>query len=448
MNERLAAALEAGGSSPETVRGVVHVIEQADTAEVVASLNGDGSTPRGEALPPAVSALEAEPPDAPSFDINGVLLTCEIHLLGGEGGSGKTTVSLTVAGSKAGGYDLFDCPAFNVNAPGPVLFISEEDSLGCLVNRLEAIVKGHGWDRERVLGNVYFIAQEGASLDDPTWRAHILAEACRVDASLVVFDPYTELTMVEENSNTEAKPNIKFFREINRAGASVLINAHTRKSNENQTTRDRIRGATALYDAARVVFILQPMDVGIAVECIKMNRSEKPRKFVVKREIESDPENRALWETARLTHVSMTKAEDEEAELFVLDQLTRRGTLNTTELKALAKGTGVNGVGVSGAIKNLSAIGRIGYEKGPRNSHMWHILPVAQDSRQPRQPDLPGCPEVARQPEQAALEVALPIGEATKASTGEQVGNPTELPWDDDSLLYELDEREGMRAEA
>ena len=79
---------------------------------------------------------------------------------------------------------------------------------------------------------------------------------------------------------------------------------------------------------------------------------------------------------------------------------------------------------------------------------MWHILPVAQDSRQPRQPDLPGCPEVARQPEQAALEVALPIGEATKASTGEQVGNPTELPWDDDSLLYELDEREGMRAEA
>ena len=130
--------------------------------------------------------------------------------------------------------------------------------------------------------------------------------------------------------------------------------------------------------------------------------------------------------------------------MFVIEQLTQKGSLNTTELKVLAKGTGVSGVGVSGAIRDLSAIGKIGYEKGPNNSKKWHILPIAEGISATRQPDLPGCPELARQAKSAAPVVAPTIGRATGADTGGQAGNPDDdLPYEGED--YEQAEREGMQ---
>ena len=421
------ALLRANGSTDETAGGIAQMICNLDDQDLLAALNGRKDlTGDGEALPLAVSALEADPPAPPSFAITDFLLASEIHLLVSDGGVGKTTLALAIAGSMASGRELFEHPAFVVNKPGPVLVLSEEDGLGVLKNRLEAIVRGHGYGWERVLSSVHLIAQEGASLDDPAWRAHILSEAERIGARLVILDPWAELTLAEENSNTDAKPLVRFLREITtRTGASVLANHHAAKPADGKSKIHRVRGATALAAAARGIWFLDEMEIGISLECLKMSRSEKPRKFVVKREIRSDPENRAVWENARFTYANQTDAEDQMAEQFVLEQLARRGTLNTTELKALAKGTGVSSVGVSGAIRDLSAIGKIGHEKGPKNSKMWHFLPVAQDSRQPRQPDLPGCPEVAGQPEEASPVVA-PLGEgATGAGTGGQAGNQT-----------------------
>ena len=87
MTDRLAELLERGGSSPETARNVVHVLEQLDPVELVDAIQGGGpSTSEGRELPLAVSALEAEPPAAASFDVNGMVLRREIHLMAGEGG--------------------------------------------------------------------------------------------------------------------------------------------------------------------------------------------------------------------------------------------------------------------------------------------------------------------------------------------------------------------------
>ena len=431
----ITALLEANGSTEETATGVAGVLCKLDKADVLAAIEGSAEPVDGETLPLAVSALEADPPDQPSFLINGFLLASEIHLLVSDGGVGKTTLALAIATSVASGRELFECEAFKVNTPGPVLIISEEDGLGVLQNRLQAIVRGHGYGWEHVLSRVHLIAQEGASLDDPAWRAHIVSEIERIGARLVILDPWAELTLAEENSNTDAKPLVRFLREITtKTGASVLVLHHAAKPADGKSKIHRVRGATALAAAARGIWFLDEMEIGISLECLKMSRSEKPRKFVVKREIESDPKNRAIWENARLTYATQTDAENQAAERFVVDQLTRRGTLNTTELKALAQGTGVNSVGVSGAIRDLSAIGKIGYEKGPKNSKMWHFLPIAENSGQPEQQDLPGCPVVARQPEEASPVVA-PLGEgATGAGTGRQPGNQTTT----DTDLFDL----------
>ena len=138
-----------------------------------------------EELPRAVSALEAEPPDPPQEAITRFIPAAEPVLIAGPSGVFKTAVALVIAASKTSGSDLFGHPDFQVTSPGPVLFISEEDGLAVLLNRLEAIIKGHGLDRERVLSNVYFLAQEGVSLDRPEWRDHILEEMKRVGAQLL-----------------------------------------------------------------------------------------------------------------------------------------------------------------------------------------------------------------------------------------------------------------------
>ena len=382
-----------------------------------------------EELPRAVSALEPDPPDPPSFIVNGLLLDREIHLLVSAGGEGKTTLALEIAAAVAGGNNLFEHPDFAVTAPGPVLFISEEDGLGVLQNRLVAIIKGHGWDAESVLGKVHLLAQEGASLDSATWQLHILQEIERIGTRLVVFDPLAELTLAAENSNDEMKPIVRFFRKITATTkASVLVLHHAGKAVQGKRKLDRIRGASSVNAAARAIYFLERCDIGLGVECLKLNRGEIPPKFVVKRDIESDPENPAVWTSARFTYVSQVEAEDEAAERFVLHHLTRRGTLNTTELKDVAKGSGVAAVDISKALKNLSAVGQIGYQKGPKNSKRWHLTPLAEESRQPRQPDLPSLPEVAGQTEEATPVVASPIREATGASTGEQSGQPRPHP--------------------
>ena len=376
-----------------------------------------------EDLPCAVSALEADPPEPPSFIVTGFLLDREIHLLASDGGEGKTTMALEIAAAVAGGYDLFDRPDFAIIGSGPVLFVSEEDGLGVLQNRLRALVRGHGWEAERVLSNVYLLAQQGASLDSDAWRQQILREIERIGARLVIFDPLAELTLAAENSNDEMKPVVRFFRRITaNTEASVLVLHHAGKAVEGKRKLDRIRGASSVNAAARGIYFLEGSEIGLGVECLKLNRGEKLPKFVVKREIESDPTNPAVWTSARFTYANQIEAEDESAERFVLDALTRRSTLNTTQLKQLAKGTGVSGEGVSGAIKALSAIRKIEYEKGPNHSKRWRLVPLAEESGQARQPDLPGLPEVARQPEEAPPVVASPIGRATGAGAGEEPG--------------------------
>ena len=416
----------------EKIAGSVAGYRPAPSA--VASTNGGSratppETEEETKLPLAVSALDAEAPETPTFSISGFLLDREIHLLVSDGGEGKTTLALAIAGSMAGGYNLFDMREFKVAKPGPVLFVSEEDGIGVLQNRLEALIRGHGWDRERVLSSVYLIAQEGTSLDASAWCAHILAEVERIGARLLVLDPLAELTSAAENSNDDTKPLVRFFREITaKTLAGVLVLHHAGKKVEGKRKLDRIRGASALNAAARAIYFLESMEIGIAIECLKMSRAEKPRRFVVKRVIESAPENRAMWMSARLTYQSQMDAEDETAEKFILDQLTRRGTLNSSELKALAKGASMNAVAISGALKNLSALGQIDFTKGSRGAKNWFVTDLAEKSEQGQQGTLPRLLNLAQQGEESSLEVASSIGEATRASDAEQPGKV-----DDDS---------------
>lgn len=416
-----AAELMAAHPSDATLLAAVRV-----AVEAVEAANG----PPASARPHAVCAVTAPVPDAPSFQIRGFAPRREIGLLASDGGVGKTTIALAIACACAGGYPLFDAECFQTDRSA-VLFISEEDSLGVLLNRAGALIQGHGWDRERVLSNLHFLALEGVCLDDAGWRAHLLAEVARLGAGWLILDPLCELTAAKENANDEAKPIIKFLRQVTQVGACCLLAHHFGKAQEGRRSIDRIRGASAWYSAARFVYGLHLVEGGISIECLKFNRGEKLRPFVVNRHVQADPANAVIWQSARLEYQSVREAEDKRAETFVVAQLAAVGRLNTSELKERAKGTGVSGADVSTALRMLANTGRIRYEAGPRGAKFWTVATLPVDSGQGRQPTLPTLPNVAGQPESDTADLA-PIYGAGKVQqdtgcTGQSGESPNPL---------------------
>ena len=362
-------------------------------------------------LPLATCLLTAEEAEPPRNHVEGILLEADLNLWASDGGAGKSGNSLHVAGSVINGLPAFGNPAFRVNKLGPVLYVSEEDGLGVIKNRMEALARGEGWDVEHTLSNFYTFAREGTSLDSEMWKAHLLNAIKELGVALVIFDPYSELTSANENSNTENKPIVRFFRQItNETGATVLVNHHLSKPSEGKRKLDRIRGFSALRDAARLVMFLERTDLGTSFECLKMSRAAPTSKFVVERRVITHPDNPAEWASARMIYLERTVADDRKAERLVISMLERRSKRNSTQLKKLAQGQGLSAVDMSKAIKNLKDKGTIWFEKGPNNSKLWSLsclpsLPVVAG-----QPELPlkgGCPAPMEGKQQATSQQTL-----------------------------------------
>ena len=353
----------------------------------------------GSELPMPVRLSDVTDDQPPSFLIKDLLIE-GLNLFASDGGVGKTSVALHLAGCVITGEPAFGNLDLSVHKRGPVLYISEEDDIGVVLNRVQALTFGHRWSVERVLDQFHTFALSGASLDSKEWREHILERVQALEVRFVVFDPYGELTDADENSNHENKGNIRFFREITaRTGATVLLNHHLGKSVEGKRKLDRIRGASALNAAARNIFLLEVAREGIRLECLKASRSLRPPAFFVEREVNCDPENEASWISARLSFSSPEYRADEEARRFVKALLKEHGSLNTTEIKELSKGSNVPRVDVSKAIKTLGDQNQIVFDKGQRNEKRWRLATLPDNAGQGRQARLPSLPDLARQGE-------------------------------------------------
>jgi hypothetical protein len=350
-----------------------------------------GSAP----LPRAVCALDAPPAEAVRWIVPGLIPAGEIGLIGSDGGAGKTTLALHIAGAIAGNYRVADHPHFQ-SSGGPVLIVSEEDPASVLLNRLEALAVGHRWDRDRVFANTHLFALAGAKLTEVRWQDHLLAEVERIRPVCIILDPLFELTDGHEDSNTDQRPTVQFCRLLCQpSGAAVIIVMHFGKAAEGKRKIDRLRGASAWYNAARFAYALEEQEGGVLVECLKMSRAVKPPPFVLERHVTADPANEGTWVSAALRYRTPHAVALDRAELHVLEQL-RTTRLNSTELKQSAHGTGISGADVSGAISRLEQAHRIDYEQGPKGAKRWSLACLPSESGNQgngRLPSLPdGCP--------------------------------------------------------
>lgn len=332
-----------------------------------------------EDFPPFVPASEARDGPPPAFLFDGFMIDGEITQATGDGGSGKTTVALALAGAAAGGYAAFD--RFASHRQGPVMVVSEEDGAGVIANRLEALCAGHGWDREGVMGSVHILARAGARLTSREWQEHILEAAREIEPVLIVFDPLAELIDGDENSNSDARPAIRYLRKLTEEiGVAVLVLHHAGKKGDGKRKIDRsVRGASAWNAAARGIYFVEAVEGGISLETVKLSRAEPPQPFVLTRSIQT-AENPAVWASARLTWRTVREANESLAERAVLGVLTSEPGPNSTEVRNLASDRGVDPRRASEALSALHEAGRVDYVPGPRNARRWYRLDPASPS--------------------------------------------------------------------
>jgi AAA domain len=334
---------------------------------------------RGNAtpLPRAIRAIDAPPQPPIEWLVEDLWTKGDIGLIVGDGGAFKSSAALHMAAAIAGGYSVFG--RFR-SQQRPVLIVSAEDSAGVILMRLEAFIVGQGWDRTRVLSNIHFFASDEVSLTNVRWQAHLLAEAKRLDAGFVILDPMAELIDGDENSNTDVRPVIKFVRSLTSAtGASVAVVHHAGKAGPEKRTLDRIRGASALASAARVILFFEFKPEGVRVENLKMSRAERLEPFVLQRTIEHQQGNRAMWTAASLGYANAKRIERDRSETFVLSQLRllHPERITTSRFRQIARvAPGIRNEDLGSALTRLTTAGLIEKLEGPRNAAMWGLTAV------------------------------------------------------------------------
>ena len=185
-------------------------------------------------------------------------LACgKIHIIGGQPGTGKTTLALALAATVTiGGL----WPDGTKAARGNVLIWSGEDSAeDTLVPRLAAA----GADLTRVFFvNDWTLADKSRPFD-PSRDVDALARTLgTTEFSLMVVDPIVSAVAGDSHKNAEVRRSLQPLADLaTRTGCAVLGITHLTKGTGGSDPLERITGSLAFGAVARLVFIAaKPQD--------------------------------------------------------------------------------------------------------------------------------------------------------------------------------------------
>lgn len=172
-----------------------------------------------------------------------------LHILAGDGGTGKTTAMLTVAAAITKGGKLPDgstSPVGNV-----LIWTGEDDVERVLVPRLiEA-----GADRRRVFVIRGVRDDEGSRPFDPSTDMRALEwQAERIgNVALVLVDPIVNAVAGDSHKNAEVRRGLQPLVDLgSRLQAAVVGITHFAKNTDGRKTTDRIIGSVAYSNLSRV----------------------------------------------------------------------------------------------------------------------------------------------------------------------------------------------------
>lgn len=182
----------------------------------------------------------------------GWLASGKLHILAGVAGTGKTTISLSLAATVSqGGY----WPDGNrANEGKVVIWSGEDDHADTLVPRLASA--GANLSNIELVKDV---SEDGKRRPfDPALHAEILADKLALTGSvrLLIIDPIVSAVAGNGNANSEVRRGLQPLVDLaQRTGCAVLGITHFSKGTAGSNPLERVTGSLAFGAVARVVLV-------------------------------------------------------------------------------------------------------------------------------------------------------------------------------------------------
>jgi len=205
-----------------------------------------------------------------------------------EGGVGKTALRILQALALAIGKPLTGEHVFQRCR---VLIVSLEDDMDELRRRVRAARLHHGISQDDVRGWLFLATPDAAAgklviADDKgqAVRSNLAdtLETCIVKRAidLVILDPFVKSHAVVENDNTAMDAVVQILANMAaKHDIAIDVPHHTRKGTTGPGDADSGRGASAMKDAARLVYTLTRMT---SEEAKNLGIAEKDRRYLIR----------------------------------------------------------------------------------------------------------------------------------------------------------------------
>ena len=232
------------------------------------------------------------------------LLREEVTFVVAPGGLGKTTFLVTAALSLVTGKDLLGKTV--PGGPKRVWLWNLEDSVAMMTRSIQAAAVLHEVHPGDI-GDRLFLdtsrdgaplctarkTREGLEIREPVHEA-LVAAIREKQIDVLIVDPLVSSHEGNENDNGEMDRVIKGWCKVAReAGCAIILCHHTSKAGSAEVNTMSARGAVAMTAAARVVLVLNPMNVN---EANKLGVDDDERWRMV--QVLMDKSNRAPAEKA------------------------------------------------------------------------------------------------------------------------------------------------------
>lgn len=181
----------------------------------------------------------------------------DVVALCGEGGSGKSAVTLDLATSLATGRPWLGSISVQ-GGPYRVLYIDEEMSETMIQHRLVRMVKAKQLEPAALAERIRYLSFNRLNLDDPERLQALWREVREFKPQFSIIDSLCRLHRREENSNSQMAQFLEqTVLELSRHFlVGVVLLHHMGKPFEKVGARYRIRGASAIADAVDTTWLL------------------------------------------------------------------------------------------------------------------------------------------------------------------------------------------------
>jgi len=199
--------------------------------------------------------------------VPGYLMRGSVTVLSGQGAGGKSSLVVRWTVNLAAGEALGQ---FAPTGPMRVVNYNTEDDRDEQQRRYSAALKASDHKPEVLQRIIRCGPEDVGTLFErdtvtgritPTAAMEQLEELCvTTEADVLFCDPLAELHNAEENDNTAMRAVVAAFRSLaKRLNIAVVILHHDRKGNSAPGDMDRVRGASAISGAVRVMLTLTTM---------------------------------------------------------------------------------------------------------------------------------------------------------------------------------------------